>query len=58
MCSAGKVFAQEALSQMFDGAGPLVCKPDLAAAQALCILQMHDIVIKEKIYALGLSLSW
>ncbi|KAF8817557.1 hypothetical protein BYT27DRAFT_7237433 [Phlegmacium glaucopus] len=45
---AGKPFAQEALSQMFDGAGRLVCEPDLAAAQALCILQMHDIVVKEK----------
>jgi hypothetical protein len=45
---AGKVFAQEALSQMFDGAGRLVVEPDLAAAQALCVLQMHDICTKEK----------
>jgi Fungal specific transcription factor domain len=50
---AGKVFAQEALSQMFDGAGRLVCDPDLAAAQALCILQVHDIVVKEKNMAWG-----
>lgn len=50
---AGKAFAQEALSQMFDGVGRLVCEPDLAAAQALCILQMHDIVIKEKNQAWG-----
>ncbi|KAF8202552.1 fungal-specific transcription factor domain-containing protein [Pholiota molesta] len=44
---AGKPFAQEALSQMFDGAGRLVVEPDLAAAQALCILQMHDILTEE-----------
>ncbi|KAF9485498.1 hypothetical protein BDN70DRAFT_847808 [Pholiota conissans] len=45
---AGKPFAQEALSQMFDGAGRLVVEPDLAAAQALCILQMHDILTEER----------
>lgn len=45
---AGKPFAQEALSQMFDGAGRLVVEPDLAAAQALCVLQMHDILTKER----------
>ncbi|KAF8159676.1 fungal-specific transcription factor domain-containing protein [Crassisporium funariophilum] len=45
---AGKPFAQEALSQMFDGAGRLVCEPDLAAAQALCILQMHDIIVRDR----------
>ena len=50
---AGKVFAQEALSHMFDGAGRLVCEPDLAAAQALCILQVHDIVVNEKNMAWG-----
>ncbi|KAJ2915446.1 hypothetical protein MD484_g4948, partial [Candolleomyces efflorescens] len=44
---AGKPFAQEALSIMFDGAGRLVCEPNLAAAQALCLLQMHDILTKE-----------
>ncbi|RXW23992.1 hypothetical protein EST38_g1875 [Candolleomyces aberdarensis] len=44
---AGKPFAQEALSLMFDGAGRLVCEPNLAAAQALCLLQMHDILTKE-----------
>ena len=32
---------------MFDGAGRLVCEPNLAAAQALCLLQMHDILTKE-----------
>ncbi|KJA23614.1 hypothetical protein HYPSUDRAFT_66286 [Hypholoma sublateritium FD-334 SS-4] len=45
---AGKPFAQEALSQMFDGAGRLVVEPDLAAAQALCILQMHDILTEKR----------
>ncbi|KAF5335977.1 hypothetical protein D9611_006287 [Ephemerocybe angulata] len=44
---AGKPFAQEALSLMFDGAGRLICEPNLAAAQALCLLQMHDILTKE-----------
>ncbi|KAF9054372.1 fungal-specific transcription factor domain-containing protein [Panaeolus papilionaceus] len=44
---AGKPFAQEALSLMFDGAGRLVVEADLAAAQALCILQMHDILTKD-----------
>ena len=38
---------------MFDGAGRLVCEPDLAAAQALCILQVHDIVVIEKNMAWG-----
>ncbi|KXN86586.1 hypothetical protein AN958_09890 [Leucoagaricus sp. SymC.cos] len=45
---AGKPFAQEALSLMFDGAGRLVCEPDLATAQALAILLMHDVLTKEK----------
>ncbi|KAF8909396.1 fungal-specific transcription factor domain-containing protein [Gymnopilus junonius] len=45
---AGKTFALEALSQMFDGAGRLVVEPDLATAQALCILQMHDILTNER----------
>ncbi|TFK71646.1 hypothetical protein BDN72DRAFT_764612 [Pluteus cervinus] len=45
---AGKQFAQEALSLMFDGAGRLVCKKDLATAQALCLLQVHDILTKDK----------
>ncbi|KDR80510.1 hypothetical protein GALMADRAFT_240800 [Galerina marginata CBS 339.88] len=44
---AGKPFAQEALSQMFDGAGRLVVEPDLATAQALCVLQMHDLLTTE-----------
>ncbi len=45
---AGKPFAQEALSLMFDGAGRLVCEPDLATAQALALLLMHDVLTKEK----------
>ncbi|KAF9453564.1 hypothetical protein P691DRAFT_21703 [Macrolepiota fuliginosa MF-IS2] len=45
---AGKPFAQEALSLMFDGAGRLVCEPDLATAQALVLLLMHDVLTKEK----------
>lgn len=45
---AGKPFAQEALSLMFDGAGRLVCEPNLATAQALSLLQMHDILVKDK----------
>jgi len=45
---AGKPFAQEALSLMFDGAGRLVCEADLAAAQALCILQIHDITVSQR----------
>ncbi|TFK32774.1 fungal-specific transcription factor domain-containing protein [Crucibulum laeve] len=39
---AGKPFAQEALSIMFDGAGRLKAEKTLATAQALCLLQMHD----------------
>lgn len=33
---------------MFDGAGRLVCEPDLATAQALALLLMHDVLTKEK----------
>ncbi|KAK2463681.1 hypothetical protein APHAL10511_004432 [Amanita phalloides] len=45
---AGKPFALEAMSLMFDGAGRLVCEPNLATAQALCLLQIHDIITKDK----------
>ncbi|KAG5647462.1 hypothetical protein DXG03_009393 [Asterophora parasitica] len=45
---AGKHFAQEALSRMFDGAGRLVCEPNLATAQALCLLQVHFLKTKDK----------
>ncbi|KAG5724925.1 60S acidic ribosomal protein P2-alpha [Termitomyces sp. T112] len=40
---AGQRFAQEARSLMFDGAGRLICERTLATAQALCLLQFHDI---------------
>lgn len=40
----GTPFAQEALSLMFDGAGRLTCDANLPTAQALCLLQIHDMV--------------
>jgi len=42
--NAGKHFAQEALSKMFDASGRLVCEPNLATAQALCLLQIQDVL--------------
>jgi hypothetical protein len=36
------------MSIMFDGAGRLICAPSLATAQALCLLQIHDIITKDK----------
>jgi len=42
------LFAQEALLLMFDGTGRLVCEPDLATAQALALLLMHDDVVTEE----------
>ena len=36
------LFAQEALLLMFDGTGRLVCEADMAIAQALALLLMHD----------------
>ncbi|KAF5383734.1 hypothetical protein D9615_003526 [Tricholomella constricta] len=45
---AGKRFAQEAMSLMFDGAGRLVCERNLATAQALCLLQVHVLKTKDK----------
>jgi hypothetical protein len=44
---AGRPFAQEALSIMFDGAGRLVCERNLATAQALCLLQFNEIFMKD-----------
>ena len=38
---------------MFDNTGRFVVEPDLAAAQALCILQVHDILTNEKGTAWG-----
>lgn len=49
---AGKPFAQEALSLMFDGAGRLVCECSLATAQALCLLQAHHVVVRDD------NISW
>ncbi|KAF9461199.1 fungal-specific transcription factor domain-containing protein [Collybia nuda] len=46
--NAGKRFAQEALSLMFDGAGRLMCERNLATAQALCLLQIHEVSTKDK----------
>lgn len=37
---------------MFDGAGRLVCERNLATAQALCLLQIHDVSTKDK------NISW
>ncbi|KAL0953614.1 hypothetical protein HGRIS_004821 [Hohenbuehelia grisea] len=45
--NAGRRFALEALSLMFDGAGRLVVEPNLATAQALCLLQMHEVHVLE-----------
>ncbi|KAH9479564.1 hypothetical protein JR316_0008159 [Psilocybe cubensis] len=45
---AGRPFANEALSKMFDAQGRLIVQRDLAAAQALCILQLHEILTNER----------
>ncbi|KAG6866572.1 hypothetical protein C0991_002057 [Blastosporella zonata] len=45
---AGQRFAQEAQSLMFDGAGRLVCERNLMSAQALCLLQFHDLKTKDQ----------
>jgi len=39
-------FAHEAASLMFDASGRLVCEPNLATAQALCLLQMYELTSK------------
>ncbi|KAJ6581375.1 fungal-specific transcription factor domain-containing protein [Mycena capillaripes] len=44
---SGRPFAQEAVSQMFDGSGHLLCDPTLFTAQALCLLMVHDLVAKD-----------
>lgn len=41
---AGQSFADAAASLMFDPHGRLVAEPNLATAQALCLLQSHDYV--------------
>ncbi|TBU43512.1 hypothetical protein BD309DRAFT_864118 [Dichomitus squalens] len=40
---AGVPFFQDALSLMFDNSGRLLCKPTVSTAQALCLLEMHEI---------------
>lgn len=39
---AGQGFADDARALMFDKSGRMVCEPNLATAQALCLLQMHE----------------
>ncbi|KAG6336044.1 hypothetical protein ID866_3043 [Astraeus odoratus] len=39
---AGERFAQEAAALMFDKNRNLICEQNLATAQALCLLQLHD----------------
>ncbi|KAG2364118.1 hypothetical protein BDR07DRAFT_1331143 [Suillus spraguei] len=43
---AGEVFFQEALSLMFDKDQNLICGRNLATAQALCLLQLHERMAK------------
>ena len=40
---AGVPFFQQALSLMFDNSGRLLCEPTDSTAQALCLLEMHEI---------------
>lgn len=40
---AGVPFFQEAVNLMFDASGRLLSEPSLATAQALCLLEMHEI---------------
>ncbi|KAJ7043487.1 fungal-specific transcription factor domain-containing protein [Mycena alexandri] len=44
---SGRPFAHEAVSQMFDGSGNLLCDANLFTAQALCLLMAHDLVTKD-----------
>ncbi|KII87438.1 hypothetical protein PLICRDRAFT_255310 [Plicaturopsis crispa FD-325 SS-3] len=41
---AGSPFAKDAIAMMFNEEGRLISEPTLATAQALCLLQIHDIV--------------
>lgn len=43
---AGQPFAQAAAALMFDNVGRLICEPNLATAQALCLLQVHETIAK------------
>ncbi|PCH44218.1 hypothetical protein WOLCODRAFT_138836 [Wolfiporia cocos MD-104 SS10] len=40
---AGVPFYEEAVSLMFDNAGRLLSEPSLATAQALCLMEMHEV---------------
>ncbi|KAH8093813.1 hypothetical protein BXZ70DRAFT_384818 [Cristinia sonorae] len=40
---AGVPFFQEAVSIMFDASGRLLAEPNLATAQALCLLELHEV---------------
>ncbi|KAH9935930.1 uncharacterized protein BXZ73DRAFT_89421 [Epithele typhae] len=40
---AGVPFFKEALALMFDNSGRLLCEPSVSTAQALCLLEMHEI---------------
>ena len=42
-CLAGVPFFQGALELMFDNSGRLLCEPSVSTAQALCLLEMHEI---------------
>ncbi|KAH8832613.1 hypothetical protein DL96DRAFT_1582833, partial [Flagelloscypha sp. PMI_526] len=44
---AGTPFSQEAKGLLFNGAGRLVQEPSLATAQALCLLQLYEMVANE-----------
>jgi hypothetical protein len=40
---AGLQFCREAVNLMFDATATLICAPDLATVQALCLLEMHEV---------------
>ena len=41
---AGVKFYEDALNILFDPSGRLICEADVQTVQALCLLEMHDIV--------------
>ncbi|KAF8605952.1 hypothetical protein BDV93DRAFT_521291 [Ceratobasidium sp. AG-I] len=43
---AGERFAQAATAELFDQHAQLALRPDLAAAQALCLLMLHECVMR------------
>ncbi len=40
---AGVPYFKEAIALMFDNSGRLLCEPTMSTAQALCLLEMHEI---------------